>query len=545
MSLSDDSNNTLINPQAGTPSSINTKNCNDMNTEDSENNTVLDKQRSAQDDTNFSEMSLPHEIIFVLIIVLGQFVTLCGATQGIPMMGAVGKTFKLKGAEVLDLGWDNAGFAATVGSFVIIAGKLGDINGHKNMFCLGYGWLALWSLLAGFSRYCSDPVFFFFCRGAQGIGAAFLFPSGLALLGKTYPTGRRKNFVFSLYGYCVPLGAIMGLTFSSLFTQLAHWSWTYWAMGIACSVLTALSIIFLPKDEVAKRERSALKDFDYLGGFCGISGLILFSIVLNQTPNKGGFKITYIYILLIVSVVLMALAFIIDIKVKDPLLPWTHICAGTLKALICILFGFFSFVVWLFFTWNYYLSARHDTLLLAAAKFAPLTVAGLFAAGFSLLLLNAEVPVQIRLLAASCAFLISNILLATYTRGEPYWAAPFISTLIISIALDVSFPSAMLLLSNGVPPELQGICGSLVGAMLNYGTALGPGVATTVITYQRPKALGASGEEYMPALHVAGYVGIGASGFGVLTALYGCVSEYYKERKNPECKQYRGKKIII
>lgn len=63
----------------------------------------------------------------------------------------------------------------TVGTLILITGRLGDVFGHKIFVLWGFTWLALWSLLAGFSVY-SEQFLFDFCRAVQGVGSAFLVP---------------------------------------------------------------------------------------------------------------------------------------------------------------------------------------------------------------------------------------------------------------------------------------------------------------------------------------------------------------------------------
>ncbi|CCK69765.1 uncharacterized protein KNAG_0D00130 [Huiozyma naganishii CBS 8797] len=470
-------------------------------------------------------MSLLHEIIFVLLVSSSQVLGLAGAVQGIPQMDVIVEWFKL--THPSDSGWCNGGYATTYGSFVLIAGKMGDMNGHKSMFLIGYAWLALWSLLTGFSRYCPSSHFFFFCRAAQGIGAAFTFTSALSILGKSYPPCKRKNFIFSFFGACGSFGVVLGMVFSALFTQLAHWSWAYWSMAIACVVIIILSIFFIPGDVVEKHETSNVFYFDYLGAFLFVTGLVLFSVAWNQAPTYG-FGRTYVYVLLIVSVVILALAMYVETKVDDPLLPWTHISANTLKVLLAIFFAYASFTMWAAYTFRFNLMAKGDTLLLAAAKMTPMAVSGVFAALFSALLLNIHVQVQIRMLISLLAFLVPPILMATMGAGQTYWGEVFVTTIVISFGLDISFPSATLLLSNRIPDKFKGLGASLVGAVLNYATALGPPTAASVLRYQCPDCMAHKGNAFTKTINIIGYVGIGTAGLGTLVAIFGVITEYPK-----------------
>lgn len=479
----------------------------------------------------FKHMTRIREIIFLLVICSSQFLTLVGAVQGIPMMDAVAKTFNVKADKILTVGWCNGAYATTLGTFVILAGKLGEDFGHKFVFVFGYAWLSLWSLLAGFSRYAkSNPIFFYCCRAFQGVGAAFLVPSAITILGAKYSECTKKNLVFTFFGACAPWGIVCGLVFSSLFTQLAHWSWTYWSMGIISSLITLLAFYVVPSINERKHNVNIMQ-YDFLGGLFGVAGLILFSVAWNQAPQST-FHAVYVYVLLIVGVVSFIIAVLIDYNVADPFVPWKSICSQTVKVLITVFLGYLAFVIWMFYFWRYMTVARDSTLLLAAAKFTPLAVTACFAALFTTLLINWGVPVQIRMLIGVCAVFISAMLEATVPGDQIYWSQMFVSLIFIAIALDTIFPSATLLFSDGVPDDLKGISASLVATALNYATALGPPMATTIVRYRCQECFGRTGTTFATVVHMANYLAVGASGLGVLISIYGTIYElYFRDKK--------------
>lgn len=499
---------------------------NSYSSTDQESNIESHDEKLLQDE-NFYQvkyMSPIKEALFILVICSSQFMTLVGATQGIPMMGAIAETFNVSADNSLTLGWCNCAFATTLGTFVILAGKLGEDYGHKTIFIIGYAWLSLWSLLAGFSRYSTNnPVFFYCCRAFQGMGAAFLFPSAITILGKNYPECKRKNIIFTFFGTCAPWGIVCGLVFSSIFTQLSHWSWSYWSMGIISTAITLLAIYVIPNINIAKKKFSFMH-FDFLGGLFGVAGLILFSVVWNQAP-KATFHSVYIYVLLIVGVVSLVIAMIIDYKVSDPFIPWKNICSQTLRVLVAVFFAYLAFVIWLFYSWRYMVVARNSTLLLSAAKFTPLAVTACFGALFTTLLINLGVPVQVRMLIGLCAAFISSILVATVPGNQIYWSQMFVSHIFIAVALDIIFPSATLLFSDGVPDNLKGISASLVGTALNYATAIGPGMATTIVRYQCQECFTRSGPTFATTVHMASYLGVAAGAAGILVCVYGTIYE--------------------
>ena len=139
-------------------------------------------------------LPLPREILFVGIVVLAQFTTQAGLGQGLATLHVVGRSFGI--TDQSQLSWLIAGYSLTIGSFILISGRFGDMFGYKKLLIIGFSWFAVWSLVAGLAVY-SNHVLFVFARVLQGIGPAITLPNGLALLGATYAPGRRKDMVSS------------------------------------------------------------------------------------------------------------------------------------------------------------------------------------------------------------------------------------------------------------------------------------------------------------------------------------------------------------
>ncbi|KAF4471318.1 major facilitator superfamily transporter [Fusarium albosuccineum] len=99
--------------------------------------------------------------------------------------------------------WPSSVFSLITGAFLLPFGRLGDMYGGYLVFNIGLAWVAVWSLIAGFSR---NYMMLIFCRALQGFGSAAFLPGGIMILGKIYRPGPRKNLVFALYSAFAPLG---------------------------------------------------------------------------------------------------------------------------------------------------------------------------------------------------------------------------------------------------------------------------------------------------------------------------------------------------
>jgi len=161
-----------------------------------------DKSADLQESKSIAEtLSLPREILFVSIICLAQFTTQVGLGQTLSILQVIGRSFGLN--DPSELSWLIAGYSLTVGSFILISGRFGDLFGYKRMLLIGFAWFSLWSMVAGLAVY-SNHVLFVFARVLSGIGPAITLPNGLALLGATYAPGKRKDMVFAIFGATAP-----------------------------------------------------------------------------------------------------------------------------------------------------------------------------------------------------------------------------------------------------------------------------------------------------------------------------------------------------
>lgn len=95
-----------------------------------------------------------------------------------------------------------------MGAFVLITGRLGDMYGKKLIFVLGWLWLGLFNLAAGFAP---NEIVYDVFRALSGIGPSALMPNASALFGTAYQPGTRKNVVFAVFGAVAPRTSSCGI----------------------------------------------------------------------------------------------------------------------------------------------------------------------------------------------------------------------------------------------------------------------------------------------------------------------------------------------
>jgi len=422
------------------------------------------------------------EIAFISIICMAQLMTQASLGQAIAPLHIIGASFGTSNPG--QLSWFPAAYSLTVGTFILVAGRLGDLFGHKLFFVVGFLWYALWTALAGFSVYSrGSPIFFDICRAFQGIGPAFLLPNSLAILGRAYPNGRRKEMVFSIFGATAPGGFVLGAVFSSLFAELVWWPWTCWVGGIVGLLCAILGYFLIPRTPRSKINviggTSLFALIDVLGASTGIVGLVLVNFAWNQAPIVG-WGTPYIYILLIIGVLfLCAFGYVESAVSKYPLIPMEAMTKDTGFILGCIAAGWATFGIWVYYLWLLQETLENVTPLLTTARFAPVGISGLCAAISTGLLLHRLGPGPVMTLAM-LAFLVGTILIAMLPLGQVYWAQLFVAIVVMPWGMDMSFPAANIVLSDRMSDEHQGVAASLVNTVLNYSISLGLGLAGTI-----------------------------------------------------------------
>lgn len=479
-------------------------------------------------------VSLPREILVIGIISLSQFTTQVGLGQVLSILHIISADFGITNPGVQS--WLIAGYSLTVGTFILVSGRLGDVFGYKRMLVIGYTWFAVWSLVAGTSVY-SNYVLFIFARVFQGVGASICLPNGLALLGALYEPGRRKNMAFSVFGACAPGGSIVGAVFAGIFAQLAWWPWSFWSFGITLAVIAVVAAFAIPEPQVRPpipRSLKALVDeLDLIAGAVGITALVLFNFAWNQAPIVG-WNSAYVCVCLVLGLALMPVFFYLEIKVAPyPLIPFSVLNSTNAFVLGCIACGWANFGIWVYYLWQILETLRGASPLLGSAYLSPIVVSGAIAALATGYLLGHLRPAWLMVIAL-CAFLVGNLLIATVPPDQIYWGQIFVTTLVAPLGMDMSFPAATVYLSNTIEKSKQGVAASLVNTIVNYSISLGLGFAGTVEVHINHG--GQTPGETLHGYRGALYMGTGLAGFGLALSITFVAKTYwddYKKQRRP------------
>ena len=154
--------------------------------------------------------------VVLLITTLSSFLAPFMGSSVFIGLPSIGKEFSM---DVIMLSWISTAYLLAAAMFLVPFGKIADIYGRKKIFKYGIAIDIIASILLVFSF---NEMELIALRVMQGIGAAMIFGTGMAILTSVYPPGERgKALGINVAG--VYLGLSLGPVVGGFLTQ--HFGW--------------------------------------------------------------------------------------------------------------------------------------------------------------------------------------------------------------------------------------------------------------------------------------------------------------------------------
>ncbi|MFT4185372.1 MAG: MFS transporter [Rhizobium sp.] len=216
------------------------------------------------------------------------------------------------------LAWVQSAYTLTFGGFLLLGGRAGDILGRRRMLIAGLGLFTVASLAIGAAP---SPAWMIGARAVQGIGAAILAPSTLALLQTTFSEGPERTRAISYYSAVAGVAASVGLVLGGLLAE-----WISWRVGFFINLPIGLAMIIAARRYIAESERRS-GAFDVIGALTstiGVSGLV-YGFIRSASAGWGdGITIAAIG----GALVLLAIFIVNERYVRQPIMPCACLQAG-------------------------------------------------------------------------------------------------------------------------------------------------------------------------------------------------------------------------
>src|SRR5579872_5504174 len=166
------------------------------------------------------------------------------------------------------LTWVVNAYLISYGSFLLLAGRLGDLIGRKRVFLSGLVVFTVASALCGLAV---DQSMLVAARFLQGIGGAMSTASILALITTGFPAAGERARAMSIYTFVIASGGSLGLLAGGVLTQSISWHWIFFV-----NLPIGLATFLLGRALIEGDEGAGLgRDVDVLGSLLVTAALMV------------------------------------------------------------------------------------------------------------------------------------------------------------------------------------------------------------------------------------------------------------------------------
>jgi EmrB/QacA subfamily drug resistance transporter len=398
-----------------------------------------------------------------------QFVIILDAAIVNVAIPSIGRDLKFSEEN---LTWIPNAYALTFGGFLLLGGRMADLLGRRRLFMYGLVLFSVASLAGGLAQSEEQLII---ARALQGLGAALLAPSALSMVTNMFEEGAERNKALGIWGAVSGSGGAAGVLLGGILTEYAGWEWVLW-VNVPIGVIAA---ILAPRLLVESRRESDLRHFDAVGAVTVTAGLSLLVFALVDTINEGWGSTQTLTLLAVSTVLLVAFVFI-ELRSKDPLMPFGIFRLRTLSGanIVGLLIGAALFAMF-FFLSRYMQEVLGYSALKAGLSYLPLALAIIFSAGGASVLVTkfGFKPV----LLAGLVLVTIGLLWFSQVPADGGYLSDLLGPMVISaVGLGFAFVPVTIAAVAGVSRDESGLASGLINTSQQIGGALGLAVLGTI-----------------------------------------------------------------
>jgi EmrB/QacA subfamily drug resistance transporter len=407
------------------------------------------------------------------------------------------------------LSWIFNAYVIAFGGLLLLGGKLSDVFGARRMFMLGFLVLGGASVVAGLA---STQQMLLIGRAIQGVGAALIAPSALAILMRLFAhNGAELGRAFGFWGAAAAAGGTAGVFLGGVITEWLSWPWTFLInVPLAAAVyLLAPTVVRFVAPSVGK--------IDWLGALTVTASLVtaVYAIVTTD-PGRWGSAETML--LVGAAAVLLVIFLVIQALRKEPLLPLRIFAAPNLAAgnVLMALLGAAWIPLWFYL--NLYLQQTLQLSALASGlALLPMTLTIMIVmVGFSSKIIS-RIGVRASIVLGLLAMGGALVLFTNVPLAGDYFANVLPASLLAALGMSLAYIPIAMTGMAGARPEETGLASGLVNTTYQVGSAVGLAVMVAIAAASgpsdNPETLLAG---FRSAFSGAAWVAFGAAIFALL-----------------------------
>ncbi len=209
------------------------------------------------------------------------------------------------------LAWAITGYIISSGAALLLAGRLADRLGRKRVFLSG---VAVFTVASALSGLAPTAGFLIASRVVQGLGAALMIPSSLALALPEFPVARRSQAV-AVWGGLGAVAGAAGPPVGGAVIALSSWRWVFFLNVPVGLAVLAIGALVLRESERSSRAGR----LDVVGAVTGTGAFALVTLAILQ-GNRWGWSSGRVLACLVGATGLLVIVVLRSQRHTDPLL---------------------------------------------------------------------------------------------------------------------------------------------------------------------------------------------------------------------------------
>jgi EmrB/QacA subfamily drug resistance transporter len=374
-------------------------------------------------------------------------------------------------ASLAAMQWVVNAYTLSLAALLLTGGAAGDQYGRRKIFAIGIAIFAVTSLGCGLA---SNAAMLIAARTAQGLGAALLIPSALALIGAAFEESERGRAI-GIWSGATAIAAGLGPLLGGWLVD--HWSWRVIFLINPVLVLPTLWIVFRHVPE--SRDATAPRRLDWQGTLLAFGGLASLAYGLIAASDRG-WRDGLVLASLLLGIVLLAGFLWQERRSPNPMMPpglFRSPMFSGVNLLTLLLYGAlggaFFFLPFAFIQLHGYTAAG------AGAAFLPFTLVVGLLSRWSGGLLDRFGP-RWPLIGGPVITAVGMLLLALPGAAGAYWSTFLLPMVIIGFGMAVTVAPLTTSVLNAVPAHQTGVASGINNAVASVASLLAVALLGTI-----------------------------------------------------------------
>lgn len=372
-------------------------------------------------------------------------------------------------ASITDVAWLSIAYALGFSVLQPILGKLADLYGRKRFFIGGLVTFTVGAALASISW---DMLSMGLFRFLQGVGAAAVFPVGMAFIGEYFPEQKRGK-AMGIWGMAGGAAPAIGPTVGGWILDLFGWRAIY-HFSVAIGVLSVLPAVLILRESRSRH----VAGLDYAGSASLLLSVGALLLAVSQGRTWGWTSLPILALFATFAVGLVALV-LIERRTKDPVVdlelvgsPLFLAASGTAFLSFMAFQGALFLVPFFLMDIQRYGGSQVGVLLLPF--FLPIALVSPLGGW-----LSDELGPRVPTLSGMALTTVGLGTLAHLELETPYWYIA-VALLVLGMGIAISLPPLGKAIMGAAPLTKLGVALGIFSMVRSMGGPFGVALLTTV-----------------------------------------------------------------